>query len=480
MKKMIILVPLLIGLLNTISYSSEKDPNKKEVTEDNSKDIITVKKGNFISSIKIVGDIEAKKQIYIAPPFSAKVEKLAEDGEKTKKGALIAKLESKEQEDDLNEISLDAETAKNDLLLMEKDSSAELVKLNANILLAQKTLELKKMELKRTIDQPTKEETNKLSLNVELAKKALSVANNESKQKKILFNKGILKQKDLMEQKLTVAQKEKEFKTATAEYMLNKVGATEINKNIARLELKKSENSLDTEKHNLDFRKKQIILEKEKVKIKADISIKKLAQIKSEIAESVIKSPADGTVVISKVWSDKGLEKVKIGDSINKGKPFISIANLDDVIIKNQIEEQFIGRVKNGMICNITSSNLKGKTFHGKITKIGLLATEKKGREDIEGASKVFDLDIDLEKSSSVFRPGMSVDVEIILKSIDNVLLIPNKSIYKDGDKNFVYLPDESKKYIKLGLSNAKQSIVESGLSLEQKLMIEKDAQEGI
>ena len=66
------------------------------------------------------------------------------------------------------------------------------------------------------------------------------------------------------------------------------------------------------------------LFKEEKVKIKADISIKKLAQIKSEIAESVIKSPADGTVVISKVWSDKGLEKVKIGDSINKGKPFIS------------------------------------------------------------------------------------------------------------------------------------------------------------
>ncbi len=480
MKKMIVLVPLFIALLNTISYSSEKTPNKKQITEDNSKDIISVKKGNFTSSIKIVGDIEAKKQIYIAPSFSAKVEKLAEDGEKIKKGAVIAKLESKEQEDELNEISLDAETAKNDLLLMEKDSSAELVKLNANILLAQKTLELKKLELKRIIEQPTKEETNKLSLNVELAKKALNVANNESKQKKNLFNKGILKQKDLMEQKLTVAQKEKEFKTATAEYVLNKAGATEINKNIARLELKKSENSLNIEKHNLDFRKKQIVLEKEKVKIKADISVKKLAQIKSEIVESVIKSPADGTVVISKVWSDKGLEKVKIGDSINKGKPFISIANLDDVIIKNQIEEQFIGRVKNGMICNITSNNLKGKTFHGKITKIGLLATEKKGREYIEGASKVFDLDIDLEKSSSIFRPGMSVDVEIILKSIDNVLLIPNKSIYKDGDKNFVYLSDESKKYIKLGLSNAQQSIVESGLSLDQKLMIEKDVQEGV
>lgn len=477
MKKILLMIPLFSALLSSSVYSSE--PSSPDSNQEETKEIVSLNKGNFISSVKIVGDIEAKKQIYMAPPFSAKVEALAEDGEKIKKGQLVAKLESKELEDELSEIELESGQAKSELSAIEKDSAAELVKLNANILLAEKNMQLKKMELKRLIEMPTKEELKKLELNVNLAQKALSISKAELAQKNTLYNQGILKSKDILEQKLTIARKEKDYATARAEYILTKNGATDTSIAIAKLEIEKAENTLVLEKNNLKFRQELINLEKSKVKVKVDVNQKKVEEIKSYISEATLKAPADGTVVISRIWGSAGLEKVKIGDTAYRGEPFISIANLDDIIIKTQVEEQFIGRIKTGLPCLITTVGLKGKVFKGKITKIGLLATEKRGGGRTEGESKVFDLDIELEKTDNVFKPGMSVDIEIVLKSMANVVLVPNKAVYKDGNKNFVYLADGSKRYIKLGLSNPEQSIAETGINAGEKVAIEKNIQEG-
>lgn len=470
--KILVTATLLASFLSVFSNSSQA---KKENESIDNKKTITIINKPFISSIKLIGDIDAKKQTYVAPVFSSKLEKLAEEGSKVKKGAFIAKLESKEEENSLSETELDLGVAENDLIMSEKNASAELVKLSSSISSAKKEVELKELELKKIIDGSTKEELNKLKLNMEINKKSLDLAKKNLVQKEVLFNKGILKLKDILEHKLLITEKEKDYNISKAEYKISLEGQTKETKQIAQLELQKAENRLRIEEKNQDYQKQQTFLEQEKLKNRISTLKTRLSQIKTRINSTVIKAPTEGTVVLSKIWNMQGLEKVKAGDTVRKGRPFLSIANLDDVVIKTELEEQFIKKVKLGLLCNITSGNIKNKIFSGKVSKIGILAGEKKGSEYVEGASKVFEMNIDLIGKNSVLRPGMSVDIEIILKTLKNQIVIPNMAIYKDNNKNFVLLESGEKKYITVGESNSKESVVSKGLTTGETIIIEKE-----
>lgn len=470
--KILVTATLLASFLSVFSNSSQA---KKENEPNDTKKTITVINKPFTASIKLIGDIDAKKQTYVAPVFSSKLEKLAEEGSKVKKGAFIAKLESKEEENSLSETELDLGVAENDLIMSEKNASAELVKLSSSISSAKKEVELKELELKKIIDGSTKEELSKLKLNREINKKSLDLAKKNLVQKEVLFNKGILKLKDILEHKLLITEKEKDYNISKAEYKLSLEGSTKETKQIAQLELQKAKNRLRIEEKNQDYQKQQTFLEQEKLKNRISTLKTRLSQIKTRINSTIIKAPTEGTVVLSKIWSMQGLEKVKIGDTVRKGRPFLSIANLDDVVIKTELEEQFIKKVKLGLLCNITSGNIKNKIFSGKVSKIGILAGEKKGSEYVEGASKVFEMNIDLIGKNSVLRPGMSVDIEIILKTLKNQIVIPNIAIYKDNNKNFVLLESGEKKYITVGESNSKESVISKGLATGETIIVEKE-----
>ncbi len=474
--KKVFLIPIFIFCFSLNSYSVSKNENFENQENSNKKTII-VKKGKFVSSLDLIGDIEAKKQIFIASTFSSKLEMLAEDGQKVKKNQVIAKLVSKEQQDKLTEEAMKLEIAKNDLDLLDHNSDAEIIKLDANIKLAQQEVNIKALELKKVLTGPTKEELKKLQLNVEISKKSLNISKINLKQKNKLYEKGIVKLKDILELELVLARAEKDYQTAHAEYILTKAGSTDTTKEIARLELKIAKNKLDIEEKNKSFKLKGDQLEKDKIKVKIIGLQVKVDQLKRRIEDATIKAPVDGTVIISKIYSSGGLSKVKVGDEVRRGRPFMSIANLEDSIVKSELEEQYIGLIKPGLPCDITLTNLKDKTFKAKVVKVGILATEKKGFDFEEGASKVFELDIALVNKNNDFKPGMSVDIKIILKTLNNVIVIPNKAIYKEGAKNYVLLESGEKRVIHLIDTNSKQSVIENGISAGDKIIFEEDSQ---
>lgn len=475
MKKLTILTTTF--LLFTQLVYAEKPNEAKDKVDETKQELYKLDKGTFISSIKLVGTVEAKKQIYLAPPFSGKLEKLKDEGSTVKKGDLVGQLENKEQQDQLSEIELEIGANKNELIVLEKNIKAELIKLDANISLAKKEVELKELELKKVLAEPTVEEMKKLKLSVDIAKKQLELAKEELKQKEKLFTKGIFKTKDILDQKLNISKKEKDYKIAYAQYIITKGGAIETSKEILRLELKKAKSLLETEIKTKDFRTSQIKMEQEKINAKIAIFDVRLNQIKKQLADSIIKAPVAGTIVLSKTWGPKGLEKAKVGDTVRRGRPFVSIASLDDLIIKTELGEQFINKAKLGLTCNITSSTMKNKVFKGKVSRIGILAGEKTitNFDNLNDKTKVFELDINMLGKNSSFNPGMSVDIEIVLKSLNNQLLINNNAVYKDKDKNFVMLPTGQRKYIQLGDSNNKQSVVLQGLTQGESVVIEKE-----
>lgn len=470
---------LLLVIFLFLSFSQGVAAYEPENENIAVKKTFTVLKKRFVSSIDIVGEITARKQIYIASNFHSKLEMLADDGLKVKKNQVIAKLSTKEESQRLSEQEMNLIVARNDLELLEKNSSAELIKLDSNVLLAQKNVELKSLELAKVLSGATKEELKKLELNIDFAKNAFELSKRNLSQKKKLFEKGIAKKKEILELELAVAKAEKDYRVSNAEYLLTKAGATDTTKEIAKLDLIIAKNKLEIEKRNKAFKLVTSVLEKKKIQAKVDKIQAKVNELTQWVESATIKAPVDGTVIISKIFTSNGLNKVKVGDEVYKGRPFMSVANLDDSVIKSEIEEQYIGRITPGTPCDISIATLKDKIFKGKVVKVGVFASEKKGSEFQEGESKVFEIDIDLtDKNSYDFKPGMSVDIKIIIKSIKDVPVIPNVAIFKEGSQNFVIMESGEKRYIDILDTNSEESAIKKGLNTTEKVIYEENQEE--
>lgn len=202
------------------------------------------------------------------------------------------------------------------------------------------------------------------------------------------------------------------------------------------------------------------LIEKGKVKI-ADTAI-----------ETVVKSPITGFI----------LEKnVNLGDpvvpltSYQPGTPIMRMADMTRLIFKGTVDEIDVGKIREGMACELQVGALPGKTITGRVTLISLKARK-------EDNTTVFPVEIKIEEfGDAVLRAGFSANANIIIARRDSVLSIPERVITFRNDSAFVNIPvDESgseERYIKTGLSDAIQIEVLEGLK-EGDRVLEKETKE--
>jgi len=223
------------------------------------------------------------------------------------------------------------------------------------------------------------------------------------------------------------------------------------------------------------------ILEKqyEEAKLRQQISREKLQLIergKVRIAETnietVVKAPLTGFI----------LEKsVNVGDpvvpltSYQPGTALMRLADMTKLIFKGTVDEIDVGKIREGLSCELQIGALPGKIITGKVTLISLKAKK-------ENNTTVFPVEIIIsDAGNAVLRAGYSANAHIIIAQRDSVLSIPERVITFRNDSAFVQLPvgetESEERYIKTGLSDAIQVEILEGLK-EGEEVLEKEVQE--
>jgi len=217
----------------------------------------------------------------------------------------------------------------------------------------------------------------------------------------------------------------------------------------------------------------------DEAKLRLQMSKEKLEMIekgKVKIAgtdiETVVKSPMTGFI----------LEKrVNLGDpvvpltSYQPGTPIMRMADMNDLIFKGTIDEIDVGKISEGMTCDLQVGALPGKTITGHVILISLKARK-------ENNTTVFPVEIKIdEKDDAVLRAGFSSNAHIIIAKRDSVLSIPERVVTFRNDSAFVQIPvgeeGSEERYIKTGLSDAIQIEILEGLN-EAEEVLEKEVKE--
>ena len=90
---------------------------------------------------------------------------------------------------------------------------------------------------------------------------------------------------------------------------------------------------------------------------------------------------------------------------------------------------------------------------------------------------KLFDIEILLEKSDPILKPGMTVSCEIFTSQLNNVLFVDNECIFKEETKYFVFLKNKSdtkKREVKIGPQNTKFTVIYGDLKAGQQVLAQK------
>lgn len=167
---------------------------------------------------------------------------------------------------------------------------------------------------------------------------------------------------------------------------------------------------------------------------------------------------------------------VKVGNSViqantmNDGTTIATVANMNDLIFRGNIDETEVGRVHEGMPVKITLGALQDMEFGAKLEYISPKGVEQNGANQFEIKATV------VVPDTVTVRAGYSANAEIVLQRAADVLCVPEGTIEFSGDTAFVYVVkdtvnwDFDRREIKTGMSDGIKMEVKNGVSLEDKL----------
>lgn len=229
------------------------------------------------------------------------------------------------------------------------------------------------------------------------------------------------------------------------------------NKEVARLQLDMAE--IDYQKANKKIYHTNIIqaeeLQIQEEKIKQIISAIKKAQ--RTIENFLLRAPAEGMIVYRQKRRNR--TKVRVGDQLWMGEAILSLPDLSRMKVSTFVNESDIDKISIGNKVIIRLDAFPKKSFDGEITKVSRTCHKKESKSKI----KVFDVELLLEGSAPILRPGMTVSCEILVAELENVLFVDNSYIHQEGEEYYLFVKNGSKSRkikIKLGPRNNKAVVV--------------------
>lgn len=168
---------------------------------------------------------------------------------------------------------------------------------------------------------------------------------------------------------------------------------------------------------------------------------------------------------------------VKVGNTVvlsntfNDGTTIATVANMNDLIFRGNIDETEVGRLVEGMPMKITVGALQDLRFDAVLEYVSPKAVENNGANQFEVKAAVTAV------RDRKIRSGYSANAEIVLAKAEGVLSVPESAIEFSGDSTFVYVvggAGEQKTYrrtqVVTGLSDGVNIEIKSGITTKDKV----------
>lgn len=483
-----IILPVLLLLLVCSSYmfSCKKNISVPETA--------VVSRGDIVLTVESSGNVDTALSKNLSFPFSGKVLKSVKKGDMIKKGNTLIEIDNRKT------IFL-VEQAKENIKIAE--SSLKIAKINFKGALDANHIATQSAQKNNELYQQLSDNAHKNLENTNIASDAsIESAATALKNAQDSFNTSISQAQTAINnanEQLRIDRQEKNIlgdsrivadenavSSAVASYNSTLAAATaSVNSAAAALNLAKEQARLNSESaegayaqalinqsiaywntlSSLEQAGRQISSTMESIKT-AEIQVN-LAKINLDITSlelenSRIIMPFDGFIQTVNVSEGEYLS------------PYVIAATVisDEFVVKTDIEETDIGKIKKGQEADITLDAYPDEKIKGIVDSVSPISKNTAGVIS-------FQITIKPEKSKlELLKYGISANITIYTGKFENVLLVPSLAVFEENDKSYVWIADENDKplktEVKTGASNFENIEIKSGLKEGDEVFLSK------
>ena len=262
---------------------------------------------------------------------------------------------------------------------------------------------------------------------------------------------------------------------------MNQLSSAEMRVRLAEINLKQAETDFQREENLFN---QKLVSADEYDKSRLALNQAKQEKLAAEDALQVVRdgvsksnAKASSTLIRSTISGVILDIPVKVGNSVilsntfNDGTTIASVANMNDLIFRGNIDETEVGQLISGMPMKITIGALQDLKFDAALEYISPKAVESNGANQFEIKAAVH-----VAKDDKL-RSGYSANAEIVLARADKVLTIPESAIEFSGDSTFVYIvkgegkeKEYDRRHVVTGLSDGVNIEIKKGLTDKDKV----------
>lgn len=164
----------------------------------------------------------------------------------------------------------------------------------------------------------------------------------------------------------------------------------------------------------------------EAARAKVASSEQELKMGREQIASCTIRAPAPGYVVYKPLHVGGEFRNARVGDSVFKNQPFMSLPDLGDMIVTIHVPESELALVRTGMTVLVAPSAFPDVRLDGVVESVGSMAQSKPG---FPAWQKFFRIVIGLKQNSPDLRTGMSVSAQVLSFDQKEATLVPRLAV---------------------------------------------------
>ena len=453
-----------------------KDTEKKTGDNVAPDRIYPVKRGQMVIGIVLRGSVNAKvkHKLALQAPFSTKLVKVVDENVKVKKGEIVAEFETADLLLKVEDYKLTIEQTKKDLAIAQAERE---------VLISSNKEELRTAKDKVTecldaytryvrLEGPRDRDTQNLA--VSDAEKNLDDVETTYQEAKDTYDNSIFADSAAEETAKKNVEKERQ-----------KVLAAETKLNSALLEKKLFKRYTYPNKLK-DLRNKlaqaRLGYEKAKVSTEAKLTQKDNAIYRLEITlrnnerqyqrhsswipMMTLTAPVDGIVTYGdpdRIW---GNPEVKVGMDGRRKQVIITIPDMSQMIVDVNLPEQYRSKVGIGDKVIITPESLETVKMKGQIASIASLPVHTIPWD--KSTPKIYRTVVSFQGKNPKIVSGMSVQVEVVSRVLQNVISIPVEAVFEEGGQLLVYrkaFSGPEKVPIKIGASSDSAVEILEGLN---------------
>lgn len=453
-----------------------KDTEKKTGDNVAPDRIYPVKRGQMVIGIVLRGSVNAKvkHKLALQAPFSTKLVKVVDENVKVKKGEIVAEFETADLLLKVEDYKLTIEQTKKDLAIAHAEREV-LISTNKEELRTAKDKVTECLDAYTRyvrLEGPRDRDTQNLA--VSDAEKNLDDVETTYQEAKDTYDNSIFADSAAEETAKKNVEKERQ-----------KVLAAETKLNSALLEKKLFKRYTYPNKLK-DLRNKlaqaRLGYEKAKVSTEAKLTQKDNAIYRLEITlrnnerqyqrhsswipMMTLTAPVDGIVTYGdpdRIW---GNPEVKVGMDGRRKQVIITIPDMSQMIVDVNLPEQYRSKVGIGDKVIITPESLETVKMKGQIASIASLPVHTIPWD--KSTPKIYRTVVSFQGKNPKIVSGMSVQVEVVSRVLQNVISIPVEAVFEEGGQLLVYrkaFSGPEKVPIKIGASSDSAVEILEGLN---------------